>query len=260
MQQTQTHNDVDQKNNQPYSVKTLAKDPGCTGACRLIPRFISAELRATKARWQQRLGLKQLSSLVPDAYRIPDSSLAQQATELVRELSDEFLLNHCYRTYAFGCILGHQDRLKFDREVFYIASIMHDLGLTELHKDKPGSFEYVGAKVAHQFCIDKGYAEDKAALVHDAIALHSAVGIADQLMPEIALVHLGAGVDVLGIRLDEIPPYVLTEMLQQYPRLDFKQLFAAMIKQQAVNKPNCHIAGMVKLGFEKRVKSTAFDN
>ena len=111
----------------------------------------------------------------------------------------------------------------------FMTSIMHDIGVTERHADEPGSFEYVGAKAALEFCTHRHYEPSKAALVHDAIALHTAVGIAHQYEPETALVHFGAGVDVIGIRLDEIPDYALAETLERYPRLNFKSEFGDLL-------------------------------
>jgi hypothetical protein len=236
----------------------LAQDPGRLHSCRLLPRFIGMDVRLAKLKLQRRLGLRELFSLVPEAYRVPDSALVREATELVRELSDDFLLNHCFRTYAFGCILGHQDGLKFDREVFYLASIMHDLGLTEAHAEEAGSFEYVGAKAALTFCNHRDYDESKAALVHDAIALHSAVGIAHKCDPETAMVHFGAGVDVIGIRLDEIPVHALAETLECYPRLNFKSGFADLLRRQQRAKPDSYIAGHMGLGFAKKIAGTSF--
>jgi len=224
----------------------------------MIPRFVGLDIRMAKRKLALKLGMSKLISLVPDAYRIPDSKIAQQATELVRELSDDMLLNHCYRTYFFGCILAHQDGIKFDREVFYLSSIMHDIGLTEKHAADLGSFEYVGAKIAHNFCLNHDYDTEKSALVHDAIALHSAVGIAHEEDAEIALVHVGAGVDVIGIHYGEIPKNALTEILEQYPRHDFKNAFVDLIIKQAELKPKSHIATHMNLGFGTKAKKTRF--
>lgn len=240
------------------TARIIAKDPGCLHAYQMIPRFIGLDIRMAKRKLALKLGISKLIDLVPEAYRIPDSALAQQATNLVREISDDMLLNHCYRTYLFGCILAHQDGLKFDREVFYLSSIMHDIGLSDKHAEDPGSFEYVGAKVAHQFCLNHDYDAEKSALVHDAIALHSAVGIAHKEDPEIALVHFGAGVDVIGIHYDEIPKYALTEILEQYPRLDYKNAFVDLVIKQAELKPTSHIATHMRLGFGNKVKQTPF--
>ena len=35
------------------------------------------------------------------------------------------------RTYFFGALLGQRDSLKYDRELFYLGAVLHDLGLTE---------------------------------------------------------------------------------------------------------------------------------
>ncbi len=246
--------------NKVNSKVKLASDPGQLHSCVMLPRFIGMDLRLAKEKFKRKIGLRELIKLVPDAYQIPDSTIAKQATELVREISSELLLNHCYRTYFFGCILAHQDGLKFDREVFYLSSIMHDLGLTEKHAHDFGSFEYLGAKQAYNFCTNHNYDEKKSALVHDAIALHSAIGIAHTKEPEVALVHFGAGVDVIGIRYDEIPTHTLAEILENYPRYDFKKLFTELLLKQAKIKPDSHIATHMKLGLGKKIKSTAFSS
>ena len=189
---------------------------------------------------------------------MPDTQLVREATELTRELSSPLLLNHCLRAYHFGCILGARDGLRFDREVFYLACIMHDLGLTPTYADQPGSFEYVGAEAAHAFCQGHAMDESKAALVHDAIALHSAVGIAHKREPEVALMHFGAGADVIGLRLDEIPEDLFARVVDMCPRLDFKEAFAALMAGQAESKPRSHIAGHVGLGFTSRIGAAPF--
>lgn len=235
-----------------------AQDPGRLHVCTMLPRFIGADLRQLLHKVKRKLGLLELIELIPNAHRIPDSPIAKQATEVVRELSSDMLLNHCYRSYAFGCILAHRDNTKFDREVFYLSSIMHDLGLTERYQSEPGSFEWVGAKKALAFCHQHDYDSSKSALVHDAVALHSSVGIAHKRAPEIALVHLGAGVDVLGLRFEDIPNNVMEEVLELYPRLNYKEAFSAVLRRQARLKPDSHIAGPMDLGFEKRLRAAPF--
>lgn len=54
------------------------------------------------------------------------------------------LYNHCMRTYAFGGALGDRYGFKYDRELFYLASILHDVGLTD-HACRKHSFEHEGA-------------------------------------------------------------------------------------------------------------------
>ena len=168
--------------------------------------------------------------------RIPDTRLAVETMELVREVSSPALLNHVVRTYIFGTQVGRTLGLRFDAEVVYVAALMHDLGLTPRYMG-PGRFEVDGADAAARFLTEHGVAADKVALVWDAIALHSSQGIAERKQPEVALVHFGAAVDVEGSRLDHIPLEVVHQTLATYPRLGFKKAFLAAIADVLRQKP-----------------------
>jgi hypothetical protein len=47
---------------------------------------------------------------------VPDSKLAREATELVRDTESPLLFNHSTRVYYFGSLAGKRRRLKFDPE------------------------------------------------------------------------------------------------------------------------------------------------
>lgn len=160
--------------------------------------------------------------------RIPDSRIAQDALALAREASPEFLLNHTLRTFVFGSLLAERRGWKVDAELLFLGALLHDLGLTEAHR-APSRFEVAGADAALRFLRERGYPEARAEVVWDAIALHTSLGIADRKRPEIALVHLGAGVDVIGLKLDEIAPAALEETLAALPRLGFKDCLVAAL-------------------------------
>jgi hypothetical protein len=236
----------------------LAVDPGRRSPATLLWRFMTSDVREGVRRARRRLGLHELRDLTPDAYRAPDSPLAKAALELATSVSPPLLLNHALRTYHFGAILAARDGLRLDRELFFMAAVLHDLGLTESLEAEPGSFEWVGARRARAFGLEQGMARRRADLLHDAIALHSSVGIAHRREPEVAMVHYGAGVDVLGMRIDEIPATDLDHVLEAWPRCGFKKDFPGCLERQTALKPNCHIAGMVRLGFDRRVRATPF--
>ncbi len=64
--------------------------------------------------------------------------------------------------------------------------------------------------------------------------------------------------DVIGIRYDEIPAYALRDILEDYPRLGFKQAFTEILLKQAKLKPDSFIATNMKLGLGKKIKQTPF--
>jgi hypothetical protein len=61
--------------------------------------------------------------------KIPDSKIAREAAELVRQYETEMLFNHSVRVFVFGAMKGVQQNFKFDSELHYVAALFHDLGL-----------------------------------------------------------------------------------------------------------------------------------
>ena len=168
--------------------------------------------------------------------RIPDSRLALEAEAMVRLWSSRSLFNHAFRTYLFGELLGRKRGERVDSELLFIGAIMHDLGLTEKFRGAE-RFEVDGADAAKAFLSQRGVGEEKSAIVWDAIALHTSLGIADRKQPEVALVHCGAGVDVAGLRLDELRVGDVNEVIEAYPRMGFKSDFLESIARVVRSKP-----------------------
>jgi hypothetical protein len=173
--------------------------------------------------------------------RIPDSTLAVQATELAYEISDPYLFNHVMRSYLFGALLGQHDGLQYDPELFYLAAVLHDLGLTSRFAG-PRRFEVEGAEAARDFLLGQGVDRQQADLVWDAVALHASVGIAPHKGPEAALTHLGAGVDVVGLRLRELPAAGVEQVLAAFPRLQLKRELLHRLIQEVAAKPGAGFA------------------
>jgi hypothetical protein len=61
------------------------------------------------------------------------------------------------------------------------------------------------------------------------------------MAPEIALVHLGAGLDALGLGIDQVPPQLLEEILTSYPRLNFKSAFRDLLVEHCRRNPAAQI-------------------
>jgi hypothetical protein len=58
---------------------------------------------------------------------------------------------------------------------------------------------------------------------------------------EIALVHLGAALDFLGLGIDQVPPQLLQEILTSYPRLNFKSAFCDLLVEHCRRNPAAQI-------------------
>ena len=134
---------------------------------------------------------------------IPDSKLAQEAADLVRQYESEMLFNHSVRVYLFGAMKGIRQKLNFDRELLYISALFHDVGLIEAYSTNQKRFEVDGADAARDFLKTHGIPDADADLVWEAIALHTTPGIPQYMRPEINLTNAGVLVDVVGIGYDE---------------------------------------------------------
>lgn len=100
----------------------------------------------------------------------PATALADAAAALSAEACPPFLDGHNHRTFHFGMLFV--DRRAIDAEATFIASMLHDLGLTEAHRADRG-FDEVGADLACRFLEGRGWALDRIRLVEQAILRHT---------------------------------------------------------------------------------------
>jgi hypothetical protein len=169
---------------------------------------------------------------------IPDSKLAREAAELVRQYETELLYNHSVRVFLFGAMKGARDNLKFDPELLYVAALFHDLGLVDAYHTDAKRFEVDGADAAREFLRSRGISDPKSDLVWEAIALHTTPGIPQYMRPEIALTNAGVLVDVVGIGYDEYTPEQRNQVTAAFPRGDhFKNDFIQVQTCSALRKP-----------------------
>jgi hypothetical protein len=168
--------------------------------------------------------------------QLPDSTLAREATDFTRALSAPVVFNHVLRSYLFGELLGRAKGLEFDSELFYLAAVLHDLGLTERFMGQQ-RFEVDGADAAAEFLKDKGAPKEWVEVVWDAVALSTSRGIVARKRPEIALVSAGAVVDVFGFDVDRLPKEAVAQVIAAFPRMAFKKVYQKVLAAVVARKP-----------------------
>jgi len=170
--------------------------------------------------------------------RIPDSKLAQAATELVRDTESDLLFHHSTRVYYFGALAGLRKKLKFDPELLYIGAMFHDIGLTKQYSSATERFEVDSANAAREFLQQCGISEASIEIVWDAIALHTTPGIPQHKKPEVALVTAGVEMDVLGIGYLSVPDAQREAVVEMHPRGDhFKEQIIHAFHDGFCHKP-----------------------
>ncbi|WP_314154208.1 HD domain-containing protein [Rouxiella badensis] len=169
---------------------------------------------------------------------IPDSRMAQQATELVRDTESELLFNHSSRVYYWGALAGQQRRVVVDHELLYIGCMFHDMGLTHDHCSCDKRFEVDGANAARDFLRQHQISQADIDKVWTAIALHTTPGIPEFMDPVIALVTAGVEMDVLGINYAGYSDEEREAVVAAHPRTpQFKEDIIEAFYQGVKDKP-----------------------
>ena len=83
--------------------------------------------------------------------KIPDSKLAREASDLLRQHGTPLLFAHSLRVFLFGAIRGKQRGLTVDHELLYFGAVFHDLGLTPKYRSANHRFEIDSANSARDF-------------------------------------------------------------------------------------------------------------
>jgi HD superfamily phosphodiesterase len=155
---------------------------------------------------------------------IPDSKLAREATELVRDTATPLLFHHSSRVYYFGALAGQRRGIRFDPELLYVGAMFHDMGLTARHSSPNERFEVDGANAAGDFLRSYGIRQEEIDVVWTAIALHTTPGIPQHMHPVIALVTAGVEMDVLGLTYADYDAVEREAVVRAHPRTErFKE-------------------------------------
>jgi hypothetical protein len=155
---------------------------------------------------------------------IPDSKLANEITEFIRDTESSLLFNLSSRVYYFGALAGKRRGLAFDAELLYSGAMVHDIGLVPAYSSVADRFEVDGANAARDFLRSHNIAEQDIDHVWTAIALHTTPGIPQYMHPVVALVTAGVEMDVLGIDYLSFTDSDRNAVVQAFPRrANFKE-------------------------------------
>jgi hypothetical protein len=149
--------------------------------------------------------------------RIPDSKLAREVAQFIRDTESDFLFQHSTRVYFWGAMAGKRKGLTFDPELFYTAAMFHDVGLTAGFRESRLRFEVDGANAARDFLQSHGISEIDIKRVWLAIALHTTPGISAHLHPIVALTAEGVMMDLVGLGYDEFTDAQRSAVETAYP-------------------------------------------
>jgi HD superfamily phosphodiesterase len=170
---------------------------------------------------------------------VPDSKLAREITELVRDTESPLLFHHSSRVFYWGALTGVRRSLAVDRELLYAGAMFHDMGLTPRYSSLDERFEVDGANAARDFLRGRGIELRDIDTVWTAIALHTTPGVPRHMHPVIALVTAGVEMDVMGFGYSEFSPAERAAVVEVHRRSDhFKEDIIAAFYEGNRHKPH----------------------
>lgn len=214
-------------------------------------------------RWRVGMGGKAARRIDLSALAVPDTAAAEAALTLCKSVSPPFMVAHCARTYWFARLLGLQWGLAFDDELLYVAGILHDIALMDDFEGRSSDqycFTIPSAECARNLAAEAGWDDRRQDQVAEAITLNPNAFVRPAQGMEAYLLNAGVMVDTMGLRLWEIHPETLAELLEREPRMAMKQQIVALFHREANSQPGCrfHFARRY-FGFHRRVLRAPFE-
>ncbi|HST54806.1 MAG TPA: HD domain-containing protein [Solirubrobacteraceae bacterium] len=218
-------------------------------------------------QWENLLGRAKLAlgrlpagaaAIDVSTFEPPDSLFAREAEQACAEQSAA-LIGHSYRTWLFGRALAAVDRRELDPELFYCAALVHDFGADQ---PTPGrDFTLASADRLLACASAAGIATGRAELVADAICVHTTPGAAPDRDGALGCyLQWGAMVDGAGLRIWDVAPSNVSEVLRRYPRVDFKRQLVELMRAEAAAVPKGRFGLLVRCGVPLAVRLAPFEN
>jgi hypothetical protein len=172
-----------------------------------------------------------------DALLAPPSPVAERALDVVRAWSAPALVNHCLRSWAWASLLASSIGLDPDRELLFVATMLHDLGVTPLFDAHTVPFEDASGAVASVFAVGAGWDGVRARRVGEVIERHMWPSVDPTVDVEGHLLEVATSLDVSGVGFERWDAADLRAVTAAVPRLDFSDAFDGLIHEQAGRKP-----------------------
>ncbi len=215
--------------------------------------FVGAVVRTTAlytvGRARLALGLRRADAarLDLESFALPDSALAKAAEAEAHGSLTATMVNHSYRTFAFGLALARLDGAPVDVEQLYVASLLHDIAL---ETPEPGRcFAVRGGARARAVCERAGADPETARAIAEGVTIHITPGVGYDCGPLGPTVNAGALVDLVGLRLWDLDQAFVDDAIRRYPRLGCGRHLAACWKAEVAAVPEGRAAAVERLSF-----------
>jgi hypothetical protein len=179
----------------------------------------------------------------------PDTAAAVAADQVALRYCSSALYAHSVRSYLWGVAYAEREALEYDVELFFVAAMLHDIGLTRPFDAHEMPFEAAGGQVAWVFGAAAGWPDERRERVAQVIERHMWPTVDRDDDVEGHLLEVATGIDISGRGLDLIDVDRRTEVVRAWPRLNLATEFSECLRVQGARKPTSRAADLVRGGL-----------
>ncbi|GAA3125671.1 MULTISPECIES: cyanamide hydratase [Nonomuraea] len=182
------------------------------------------------------------------------------ALTVARRFYPPALLDHCVRTRLWGTTYAAAHGIAIDDELFSVAALLHDMGLTKAFDSHTVPFEEAGGCLGWVFCTAAGWPDERAARAEEIIVLHMRADVPAADDPEAHVLQVASSFEVVGRWHEQFPDHVRADVLTRHPRRDFPAGLLAAFEDQARRKPGSAAARSVRNALAERMAANPLDS
>ncbi|MGC4174899.1 HD domain-containing protein [Demequina sp.] len=183
-----------------------------------------------------------------EALIAPPSPIAARAHEVATQWCSPDLVSHCLRSWVWAVALAERNALEYDAELLYVATMLHDIGVTENFDSHTVAFEVAGGAVGSVFAAGAGWDAYRCDRVAQIIERHMWTAVDPAEDPEGHLLEAATSIDVAGAGVDQLDAAFLRAVTAAIPRGEFTETFDAQIRDQAQRKPHSNALRLENAG------------
>lgn len=174
----------------------------------------------------------------PVDFPAPSTRASLAALQLAQAYYSPAMLNHVQRSWlwaeGFAEIEGRGDH---DRELVYVAAMLHDIGLAKAFDNATLSYEEAGGHVAVALTTGAGWPAARRQRVLNVIIEHNWDSVDPAFDEEGYLLEAATGLDISGKRASNLPAEFIDDVLSAYPRGTLRSEFGDSVADQSKRKP-----------------------
>lgn len=183
------------------------------------------------------------------------TTAGKAAWEVAHRYYPDSLFNHCVRSYLFAREYASRNDLNPDRELLFVAAMLHDLALTKVFDSATTPFEETGGHLAWAFAAASGWPTERRDRVGRVIEQHMWDSVPRESDVEGFLLELATSLDISGRDVEQWPAAFIARVVAAHPRLDLADTFADCFDAQAQRKPQSRAARATESGIRTRLRS-----